>query len=126
MQEILAVYQACEVSFAWQQGDIVLVDNVLTAHARNPFSGERKLLVAMGSMRSYAWIRGPQQAHIMGGGIVMSDVLLQGFQLSPQQKHLWLMHNSNSSSTHYMSQTCRADRRFSARRNSDTGSSCSH
>jgi alpha-ketoglutarate-dependent taurine dioxygenase len=42
------------VKFAWQRGDIMLLDNVLTAHARNPFVGERKLLVAMGDMRSYA------------------------------------------------------------------------
>ena len=54
MREILEVYKRVEVSFAWQSGDIMLLDNVLTAHARNPFIGERKLLVAMGDMHSYA------------------------------------------------------------------------
>jgi len=54
MDEILKVYQRLEVTFAWQRGDIMLLDNLLTAHARNPFVGERKLLVAMGDMHSYA------------------------------------------------------------------------
>jgi hypothetical protein len=31
-----------------------MVDNILTAHGRNAFFGERKLLVAMGELRSYA------------------------------------------------------------------------
>lgn len=54
MQEILRVYQRLETSFSWQRNDIMMLDNLLTAHARNPFSGERKLLVAMGEMLSYA------------------------------------------------------------------------
>jgi hypothetical protein len=53
MAEILDAYRQLEVAFRWQKGDVLLVDNVLTAHARNPFAGERKLLVAMGEMRSY-------------------------------------------------------------------------
>jgi alpha-ketoglutarate-dependent taurine dioxygenase len=57
MEEILEVYQRLELAFAWQAGDIMLLDNVLMAHARNPFAGERKLLVAMGDMRSYADIQ---------------------------------------------------------------------
>ena len=61
MAEILEVYKRLEVKFAWQRGDIMLLDNVLTAHARNPFAGERKLLVAMGDMRSYADVQaGPR------------------------------------------------------------------
>lgn len=54
MKEILDVYASLEVSFPWQAGDIVMLDNLLTAHGRNPFSGERKMLVAMGAMMSYA------------------------------------------------------------------------
>jgi alpha-ketoglutarate-dependent taurine dioxygenase len=53
MDAILAVYAKLEVSFQWQAGDIMMIDNLLAAHARNPFSGERKLLVAMGEMLSY-------------------------------------------------------------------------
>ena len=38
------------VEFPWQKGDLIAVDNMLVSHARRPFSGERKLLVAMGHM----------------------------------------------------------------------------
>jgi len=53
MQAILDVYQKLEVSFPWEAGDILMLDNMLTAHARNPFSGERKILVTMGEMTGY-------------------------------------------------------------------------
>lgn len=38
-----------EVSVAnpWQKSDLVLVDNVLVSHGRNPYQGDRKVLVAM-------------------------------------------------------------------------------
>jgi amino acid adenylation domain-containing protein len=54
MEEILEVYRQLEVSFRWEAGDIVMLDNMLTAHGRNPYVGERKLYVAMGEMLSYA------------------------------------------------------------------------
>lgn len=53
MHEILRVYQELEVSFPWERGDVMLLDNILVAHARNPFRGERELLVAMGGMVRY-------------------------------------------------------------------------
>jgi amino acid adenylation domain-containing protein len=53
MAEICRVYQECEVVFDWQRGDVLMVDNILTAHARNPFQGERELLVTMGDMVSF-------------------------------------------------------------------------
>lgn len=56
MEEICGVYQQLEVVFPWQKGDLLLLDNILAAHARNPFMGERKLFVAMGEMTSYTEI----------------------------------------------------------------------
>jgi alpha-ketoglutarate-dependent taurine dioxygenase len=38
------------VEFPWQTGDLIVLDNMLVSHARRPFSGERKLLVAMAEM----------------------------------------------------------------------------
>ena len=48
MQHILDTYEQAEVSFPWEKGDVMVVDNVLYAHARNPYQGERKLFVTMG------------------------------------------------------------------------------
>jgi amino acid adenylation domain-containing protein len=50
MSEIGVIYQEAQVSFPWQQGDIVMLDNMLTAHGRNPYVGSRKIVVAMGEM----------------------------------------------------------------------------
>ena len=41
------VYEQEKVSFRWVQGDVMVLDNVLFAHGRNPFSGPRKVVVAM-------------------------------------------------------------------------------
>jgi amino acid adenylation domain-containing protein len=50
MDVIGAAYEACAVRFSWQKGDMVMLDNMLVAHARDPFEGERKICVAMGQM----------------------------------------------------------------------------
>jgi alpha-ketoglutarate-dependent taurine dioxygenase len=36
-----------EITFSWKQGDVLMVDNHCIAHGRRPFSGNRKILVAM-------------------------------------------------------------------------------
>ena len=33
--------------FSWQEGDVLILDNLLTAHGRMPFSGARKIILAM-------------------------------------------------------------------------------
>ena len=50
VQEICEVYNNLAVSFAWQEGDLLMLDNMLTAHGRYPYKGQRKILVAMGEM----------------------------------------------------------------------------
>lgn len=59
MLSVLTVYERLEYSFPWVAGDVLMVDNVLSAHGRNAFSGERRLLVAMGEMTSYRELESP-------------------------------------------------------------------
>jgi alpha-ketoglutarate-dependent taurine dioxygenase len=47
VQLINDVYEANSARAPWQAGDLMLVDNVRTAHGREPFEGPREVLVAM-------------------------------------------------------------------------------
>jgi alpha-ketoglutarate-dependent taurine dioxygenase len=48
LAHVREVYEQEKVTFQWHRGDVMVLDNVLCAHARNPFSGPRKIVVAMG------------------------------------------------------------------------------
>jgi amino acid adenylation domain-containing protein/FkbM family methyltransferase len=50
VDEVREVYQQLAINFPWQEGDILMLDNMLTAHGRNAYTGERKIVVAMGEM----------------------------------------------------------------------------
>ncbi len=43
-----AAYDAATVREPWQPGDVMIVDNILAAHGRDPFRGDRRIAVAMG------------------------------------------------------------------------------
>jgi alpha-ketoglutarate-dependent taurine dioxygenase len=45
--EMREAYLQERISFPWKQGDVLLLDNVMTAHARAPYKGRRNILVAM-------------------------------------------------------------------------------
>ena len=47
MAHLRRAYEHELVSFSWHKGDILLLDNMLAAHGRAPYVGERKILVAM-------------------------------------------------------------------------------
>lgn len=49
-QAIGRLYWELSVQFPWQERDILMVDNMITAHARNPYVGERRIAVAMGQL----------------------------------------------------------------------------
>ena len=52
LDEVRAVLDAETVSFRWQAGDVLMLDNMLVAHARAPFKGPRKVVVAMAQSHS--------------------------------------------------------------------------
>lgn len=48
LDEICDLYTRERVLFAWQPGDILMLDNMLAAHGREPYAGlQRKILVGM-------------------------------------------------------------------------------
>jgi alpha-ketoglutarate-dependent taurine dioxygenase len=52
LAELEDLYWRTSVAFPWQPGDVLMVDNMIVAHARNPFVGPRKMVVAMGELVS--------------------------------------------------------------------------
>jgi alpha-ketoglutarate-dependent taurine dioxygenase len=47
LEEICEAYRRETASFTWQEGDILMLDNMLVAHGRNSYRGRRRILVAM-------------------------------------------------------------------------------
>lgn len=50
--EVRAGFDRATVSFPWEEGDLLLLDNMLVAHGREPFEGQRRILTAMGRPQS--------------------------------------------------------------------------
>ena len=50
------LYRKNCVSFSWQQHDIAMLNNMMVAHSRNPFVGERKIVVALGNLINRALV----------------------------------------------------------------------
>ncbi|HEY6553700.1 MAG TPA: TauD/TfdA family dioxygenase [Vicinamibacteria bacterium] len=44
---ILDAYRREKVVFGWEEGDVLMMDNMSVAHAREAYTGERKIVVAM-------------------------------------------------------------------------------
>jgi alpha-ketoglutarate-dependent taurine dioxygenase len=47
LHEIREAYEQSAVRFPWRQRDVLLIDNMLTSHGREPFAGPRRVVVAM-------------------------------------------------------------------------------
>ncbi len=50
LDEIRGIYQNAAIRFTWQKGDILMLDNFLASHGREPYTGARKILVAMAEL----------------------------------------------------------------------------
>lgn len=47
LDEINQTYTEASVVFSWREGDLLMLDNMLTAHGRKPFVGKRKVVVGI-------------------------------------------------------------------------------
>ena len=54
LEEIRGAYRQVGVSFPWRKKDLLLIDNMLTSHSRESYSGPRRILVAMAELYSPA------------------------------------------------------------------------
>ncbi|MDG4819577.1 MULTISPECIES: TauD/TfdA family dioxygenase [unclassified Micromonospora] len=62
LAELRAAYAAETRSFPWRRGDVLLVENMLAAHAREPFTPPRRILTAMSDP-----VTAPELAATAGG-----------------------------------------------------------
>ena len=53
LRELHAAYEAECVPVPWQDGDLLIVDNLLAAHGRAPYQGSRRVVVSMGGARDW-------------------------------------------------------------------------
>lgn len=47
LEQLREIYEQETVSFPWQKGDVLMLENMLVAHGRAAFEGERKIVVGM-------------------------------------------------------------------------------
>ena len=63
MDHIGEIYEKNAVRFQWRAGDMVTLDNMITAHARDPYVGPRKIVVALGDIVDGATVDQAKGAH---------------------------------------------------------------
>lgn len=47
LQQVRDAFEKSSLSFRWQKGDVLVLDNMAYAHGRRPFKGSRKVLAAL-------------------------------------------------------------------------------
>jgi alpha-ketoglutarate-dependent taurine dioxygenase len=57
LDELREIYRQETVTFQWNRGDVLLLDNMLVAHGREPYVGPRSVLVGMAEPVSWEAIR---------------------------------------------------------------------
>lgn len=53
MDELRCAYLAEKIMFKWRSGDILMLDNMLVAHGREPYVGPRQVVVGMANKSSW-------------------------------------------------------------------------
>jgi alpha-ketoglutarate-dependent taurine dioxygenase len=53
LEHLRGMYHEETIKFPWQRGDVMLVDNLMAGHAREPFVGPRKIVVGMAEPTSW-------------------------------------------------------------------------
>ncbi len=46
-RQMAEAYEKAKIIFPWQRGDLLMLDNMLSAHGRNPYEGDRKIVVSI-------------------------------------------------------------------------------
>lgn len=62
LTEIRTAYDEASYSHVWTPGDVMIVDNMRMAHARRPFTGDRRIMVAMAGTvhrEDVEWVSAP-------------------------------------------------------------------
>jgi alpha-ketoglutarate-dependent taurine dioxygenase len=59
VEQISVLSEDLAVDHAWREGDVLAIENLLVAHARRPYAGDRRVLVAMGDMADAADVAPP-------------------------------------------------------------------
>jgi len=57
LEAVVAAYEAEKHLFPWHEGDVLMLDNGLFAHGRQPYAGPRKVVVGMGQAQSWSEAR---------------------------------------------------------------------
>lgn len=55
LDRVRQVMDSVQVTFPWQEGDLMMLDNMLCAHGRKPFTGKRRVMVAMAESMQSDW-----------------------------------------------------------------------
>ncbi len=50
LEHIYECYERNSNSFLWERGDVIILDNMLVAHSRTPYRGERLIALALAEM----------------------------------------------------------------------------